>query len=83
MVGTDITEADLTGCRIYGVSAWNLKLEGAKQQNLVITDTGEPEITVDNIEVAQFIYLLLRNGKSATSSTPLPPKRADFRSLHG
>jgi hypothetical protein len=30
---------------------------------LVITDLGEPEITVDNIEVAQFIYLLLHNEK--------------------
>jgi uncharacterized protein YjbI with pentapeptide repeats len=63
MVNTDLTGADLTGCRIYGVSAWNLKLEGAKQQSLVITDAGEPEITVDNIEVAQFIYLLLNNEK--------------------
>jgi hypothetical protein len=60
-VNTDLTGADLTGCRIYGVSAWNMKLEGAKQQNLVITPKDEPEITVDNIEVAQFIYLLLHN----------------------
>jgi hypothetical protein len=62
-VNTDLTGADLTGCKIYGVSAWKLKLEGAKQKNLVITDLGEPEITVDNIEVAQFIYLLLHNQK--------------------
>ena len=60
---TDLTGADLTGCRIYGVSAWGLKLEGAKQQNLVITHEDEPEITVDNIEVAQFIYLMLNNEK--------------------
>ena len=60
---TDLTGADLTGCRIYGVSAWGLKLEGTKQQNLVITPADEPEITVDNIEVAQFIYLMLHNQK--------------------
>ena len=60
---TDLTGADLTGCRIYGVSAWDLKLEGTKQQNLVITPEDEPEITVDNIEVAQFIYLMLHNQK--------------------
>jgi hypothetical protein len=35
----------------------------AKQQNLVITSGDEPEITVDNVEVAQFIYLLLHNQK--------------------
>src|SRR5262249_868072 len=59
----DLTGADLTGCSIYGVSAWNLKVEKAKQQNLIITHPDEPEITVDNIEVAQFIYLLLHNEK--------------------
>jgi uncharacterized protein YjbI with pentapeptide repeats len=63
LVNTNLTDADLTGCRVYGVSAWGLKLEKAKQQNLVITDANEPEITVDNIEVAQFIYLMLHNQK--------------------
>jgi hypothetical protein len=45
------------------VSAWGLKLERTKQQNLVIAYADEPTITVDNIEVAQFIYLLLHNEK--------------------
>jgi hypothetical protein len=63
LVNTDLTGADLTGCRIYGASAWGLKLEAAKQHNLVITPKNEPVITVDNIEVAQFIYLLLHNKK--------------------
>jgi hypothetical protein len=62
-VHTDFTGANLTGCRIHGVAAWRLTLEGTKQQNLVITDVGEPEITVDDIEVAQFIYLMLNNQK--------------------
>jgi hypothetical protein len=64
LVDTDLTRADLTGCRIFGVSAWGLKLEGTKQQNLVIThQDGPAAITVDNIEVAQFIYLMLHNEK--------------------
>ena len=64
LVRTDLTGADLTGCRVYGVSAWGLKSpESAKQQNLDITPTDEPTVTVDNIEVAQFIYLLLHNEK--------------------
>jgi hypothetical protein len=53
LVHADLTDADLTRCRIYGLSAWGLTLKDAKQQNLVITPPGEPEITVDNIEVAQ------------------------------
>ncbi len=63
LVHTILRGADLNGCRIYGISAWNLRLKGTKQQNLVITQEDEPEITVDNIEVAQFIYLLLHNDK--------------------
>ena len=62
-IGTDLENADLTGCHVYGVSAWGVKLGGARQQNLIITDAGEPTITVDNIEVAQFIYLMLHNQK--------------------
>ena len=63
LVDTDLRDANLTGCRIYGVSAWRLKLKGTKQQNLVITRADESEITVDNIEVAQFVFLLLHNQK--------------------
>ena len=63
LIGTDFSAADLTGSRIHGVSAWGLKLEGSRQQNLIITRADEPEITVDNIEVAQFIYLMLHNQK--------------------
>jgi uncharacterized protein YjbI with pentapeptide repeats len=64
LVDTDLTGADLTGCRIHGASAWRLKLDTkTRQQNLVITRENEPVITVDNIEVAQFVYLLLYNEK--------------------
>jgi uncharacterized protein YjbI with pentapeptide repeats len=63
LVEADLTGADLTGCRVFGISAWGLKLERAKQQNLLITRVDEPDITVDNIEVAQFIYLMLHNQK--------------------
>jgi hypothetical protein len=38
-----------------------VQLEGAKQENLVITNFDEPTVTVDNLKIAQFIYLLLNN----------------------
>jgi uncharacterized protein YjbI with pentapeptide repeats len=66
LLETDLTGANLTGCRVYGVSAWDLKLDRATtQQNLVITkgNKNEPQIAVDDIEVAQFLYLLLHNEK--------------------
>jgi uncharacterized protein YjbI with pentapeptide repeats len=63
LVDTNLERADLSSCFIYGISAWNVKLAGASQTNLVITQPDEPTITVDNLEVAQFVYLLLNNAK--------------------
>ena len=63
LVGTKLENANLSSCHIYGISTWDLKLEGADQSNLIITPPGEPTIKVDNLEVAQFIYLMLHNEK--------------------
>jgi hypothetical protein len=63
LVETNLERAIHTGCKIYGISAWELKLGDAKQNDLVITKPDRTAITVDNIEVAQFIYLLLHNEK--------------------
>ena len=41
---------------------WDLKVDDhTRQQNLIITHPDDPVITVDNIKLAQFIYLLLNN----------------------
>jgi uncharacterized protein YjbI with pentapeptide repeats len=61
LVGTDFTNAILTGCSIYGISAWDVNLKGANQSDLIISPYDQPTITVDNLRVAQFIYLLLNN----------------------
>jgi hypothetical protein len=37
--------------------------ERTKQQGLIITPQDEPDVTVDDLEVAQFVYLLLHNEK--------------------
>ena len=58
---TNLVKANLTGCTIHGISVWNVQLKDAIQANLIITDKDEPTITVDNLDVAQFIYLLLNN----------------------
>jgi hypothetical protein len=64
LVHTNLHDAIISGCRIYGASVWGVKLsKGTQQRDLVITPSGEPEVTVDNIEVAQFVYLLLHNEK--------------------
>jgi hypothetical protein len=63
LVKTNLAQANLSGCLVYGISAWDLNLESTLQSNLVITPTTESAIQVDNLEVAQFIYLLLNNKK--------------------
>ncbi len=61
LVRTNLKHAFLTNCLVYGIAAWDVQLEGAKQLDLVITVAEQPQITVDNLKVAQFIYLLLNN----------------------
>lgn len=64
---TNFSAATLTDCRVYGISAWGVILDkGTEQSNLRVTPQNEPEITIDNLEVAQFVYLLLHNDKIRT-----------------
>lgn len=63
LVNTRLAKCDLTDCRVYGVSAWDVGLEGAVQSNLIITPADDAEISVDNLEVAQFLYLIVNNEK--------------------
>jgi hypothetical protein len=63
LINTNLSGATLVGCSVYGIAAWGVRLEGTIQENLLITNYGEPAITVDNLEVAQFVYLLLNHKK--------------------
>lgn len=63
LVCTDLRGANLTDCSVFGASVWNVNLEEAIQSNLRITLEDESPIYVDNLEVTQFIYLLLNNQK--------------------
>ena len=62
LVKADLSGVVLHNTSVYGISTWDLKLEGAMQSDLSITDDG-PTLTVDSIEVAQFVSLLLKNPK--------------------
>lgn len=71
LAGTIFEEATLKNCTIYGLSAWDLRLNGARQENLIVlyrkektAPAGEPEeskIIMPDLRSAQFIYLLLHN----------------------
>lgn len=102
LVETNLNNATLRNCKVYGCAAWNVRLEGTDQKDLMIWKANfdefcigegvkspddrdklnlyalkdelpldylqqldelldEPVITVDNLILAQFIYLLLNN----------------------
>lgn len=61
LIRTDFRKARLDGCRVFGLSAWDVDTRKADQTSLRITRTDQPTITVDNLEMAQFMYLLLNN----------------------
>lgn len=63
LVQTVLIDANLTGARVYGISAWDVQASGSRQNNLIITTADTPTLTVNDLEVAQFIYFLLNNRK--------------------
>lgn len=51
---------------IYGVSAWDISTEGSTQENLTITNHyNDSVLSVDDLEIANFIYLISNNNKVA------------------
>lgn len=65
LVGADLRGTNLCGCRVYGISAWDVQFneDDGLRQDLIVTPSGQPDVAVDNIEVAQFVYMLLNNPK--------------------
>ena len=61
---TSLDGARLTGCEIYGIAAWDLSGVPADQSNLVIRASATaPAVRVDDLELAQFVHLLVNNEK--------------------
>ncbi len=63
LVATDLTDANLDGAFVYGVGAWDIRGQPESQRDLVITPNVDQAVTVDDLEIAQFIYILLYNKK--------------------
>ena len=63
LFNTNIDKANISRSKIYGVSVWDVKGEPEEQRDLVIAPPWAPNsaITIDNIKIAQFIYLILNN----------------------
>jgi len=68
MAKTIFKGATITECKVYGMSAWDVDLVDATQSDLIVRyrhkgkeDNDEDEITVYDLRLAQFVYLLLNN----------------------
>lgn len=61
LIGTKIDNAKVSGSSIYAINVWDLQGEFGEQKDLIITPDEQPVVTVDNIKVAQFIYLIMNN----------------------
>lgn len=59
----NLRDSDLEGCRVHGISVWNVSGVPKNQNALIVTAKGELELTVDDLEMAQFIHLLIKNDK--------------------
>ena len=63
LVEANIEGANFEDTNVYGISVWGLQGKPKNQKKLQISSPGEATVTVDDLEVAQFIYLLLRREK--------------------
>lgn len=61
LTGVNVEGARLSRARIYGASVWNLCGTPLDQSELDIAPVGATSITVDHLQLAQFIFLLLNN----------------------
>jgi hypothetical protein len=58
----DVAGAKLSGAEVYGAGIWGIKGEPAAQSGLIIQPNFEtPPITVDDLDTAQFLFVLLDN----------------------
>lgn len=62
-VSSDFSNTVMKDCHVYGISSWDLNMENSVQNNIVISKEDQPLITVDSIELAQFLYLMINNAK--------------------
>ena len=88
LIRTNLEGAVLDNSAVHGTSFWEVNLDGTRQLDLDIMPPQQPVLSVDNLQTAQLIGLLLHNERSRrdvfdiTLNTVLvigrfPPERRD------
>lgn len=63
LIETQVEGADFSDALVHGISVWAMKGTPKKQEGLRISSQSEATLTVDDLDVAQFLYLLLTREK--------------------
>jgi len=63
LVNAKLGNAIIVNTRVFGISAWDIKGTPKRQNEIIITPEDQPRVTVNDLEVANFVYLLLNNEK--------------------
>jgi uncharacterized protein YjbI with pentapeptide repeats len=59
-VRTTICGADLTGLRVSGINAWDVKLDDDTLQGSLVVSAAGSEVRVNDLMVAQFVNFVLQ-----------------------
>jgi len=60
LIRTKLKGATLEGCRVHGAAVWKTETDAhTTQKNLIVTDLNDPTVTTDNLDIAQFIHLMI------------------------
>ena len=64
--GANMQDANLSGAEVYGAGIWGITGKPANQTGLIIQETVKsPPITVDDLDTAQLLFVLLDNPRFA------------------
>lgn len=61
LVATSFRGGLIENCSVFGTSVWDCDMKDSHQIDLTITHQDEGRICVDNMKIAQFVYLILNN----------------------
>ncbi|MEL6969208.1 MAG: pentapeptide repeat-containing protein [Bacteroidota bacterium] len=62
-IETTIYDCRIDHSKVYGISVWGVNPERLSQQNLILSKDDKNSFYVDDLELAQFIYLLTERKK--------------------
>ncbi|HOW86439.1 MAG TPA: pentapeptide repeat-containing protein [Candidatus Aminicenantes bacterium] len=64
LLRTDLEGAVLDNCAVYGTSLWEIHSEGSSQLDLDIMPAQQPVLSVDSLQTAQLVGLLLHHERA-------------------